>query len=159
MQETAGASGEIPAKSRCRGHTAPCPADVLTAGMRFDFCAVRSVGDLPRCTHTCAFSGAMTCPPVGSLVAPDHLAQGGNTAVSFFFLREPAAFRSFRVPARRNNERQSAKGLAIRRLFYILNIDSVSRKPPGGLAPAIYFITHDGIDWNKVNYFEILKDR
>lgn len=122
--------------------------------MRFDFCE-----RFARCTHTRAFGGAMTCPPVGSLVA-DHLAQGGNTAASLFFFppRKPAAFRSsFESRARRgNNERRGAKGLAVQRLFYVLNINSVSRKPPDGLAPAIYFITRDGIDRNKVNYFEIL---
>lgn len=53
-QETARASGEISAKSR-RRHAeqqpriavaaAVSPSDVLTAGMSFDFCAVRSVND------------------------------------------------------------------------------------------------------------------
>lgn len=122
-QETAGASGENPGKkgeSRTRGTAAvPAPASapprraplmLLTAGMRSDFCVVRSIGDSPRCTHTRVLNGAMTCPRVGSLVA-DHLAQGGNTAASFFSpLCEPAAFRSLPAPTRENNERRSAKG-------------------------------------------------
>jgi len=53
-QETAGASGEILTKSRVaewRHYAAVYSADVLMAGMQFDFCAVRLVGGLANRVH------------------------------------------------------------------------------------------------------------